>query len=132
MNGQWIPAELGALHPWHEDLFHNMVTVQFNHRMIAWLLALVVPWFWWRCVRSLRMGADRIAVHVLLAAFFLQASLGIATLLNAVPVALGAAHQAGAVALMTAALVVNHRLLRSSAPLSTAAGLRDKNATRFA
>jgi heme A synthase len=40
----------------------------------------------------------------------LQLTLGIVTLLLAVPVTLGAAHQAGALLLLTTALVVNHEL----------------------
>jgi heme a synthase len=52
----------------------------------------------------------RLALHALLAAAALQFALGISTLLLAVPVALGAAHQAGAVMLLTAAIVFRHSL----------------------
>jgi heme a synthase len=114
MNGHWVPPDILALEPWYRNLFTNMVTVQFDHRVIAWLLVLLVPWFWWRAMLALRSPPARLACHLLLVAFVLQLCLGIATVLNAVPVALGTAHQAGALLLFTTALIVN-RLLVSDA-----------------
>jgi cytochrome c oxidase assembly protein subunit 15 len=49
-------------------------------------------------------------MHLLLAAVVLQVTLGITTLLLYVPVSLAAAHQAGALLLLTAILFLNHRL----------------------
>jgi cytochrome c oxidase assembly protein subunit 15 len=54
------------------------------------------------------------AANFLLGAFVLQAALGISTLLAGVPVALAAAHQAGAVLLLAAALWTAHRHPRSA------------------
>ena len=71
-----------------------------------------MPW-----IRARGAGLDasaRLAVQALLGALVLQVSLGIATLLLAVPIPLAAAHQAGALLLFTAALVVNHRFLGSN------------------
>jgi cytochrome c oxidase assembly protein subunit 15 len=67
----------------------------------------------------------RCSTHFLLAALALQIALGISTLLLAVPVALAAAHQAGALVVFTAALAVTHALrgagaTRSGQPLSAA------------
>jgi cytochrome c oxidase assembly protein subunit 15 len=97
MNGHFVPPEILALEPWWQNFFYNMATVQFVHRGFFWLLAVLIPLAWWRERASP-------AAHVLMAAFVLQASLGIATLLLRVPVALGAAHQGGAVLLLAAAL----------------------------
>jgi cytochrome c oxidase assembly protein subunit 15 len=74
--------------------------VQLVHRALFWLLLVLIPLLWWRARRT----QAKIAVHHLLGLFLIQAALGIATLLLAVPVALGAAHQAGAVLLLAAAL----------------------------
>jgi cytochrome c oxidase assembly protein subunit 15 len=49
---------------------------------------------------------------LLLAALALQITLGISTLLLVVPVALAAAHQAGAIILLTAALFSSQQLHR--------------------
>lgn len=46
--------------------------------------------------------------HCALAAVVAQFSLGVATLLHAVPVALGAAHQGGALVLFCAVLALAH------------------------
>jgi cytochrome c oxidase assembly protein subunit 15 len=110
MNEHWVPPEIFALEPWYTNFFNNLATVQFDHRLIAWLLAATVPWLWWRARRLPPAAPARSACHLLLAALALQISLGIATLLMAVPIALGAAHQAGALLLFTAALATTHFL----------------------
>ena len=110
MNEHWVPPELFALEPWYSNFFNNMATVQFDHRLIAWLLAFLVPWFCWRTLRLPLPAPARLCCHLLLAMLAVQLALGIATLLLAVPVALGAAHQGGALLLLTAMLAVAHFL----------------------
>ena len=97
MNGQLVPPEVLLLEPWWQNFLYNMATVQLVHRGFFWLLLVLVPLAWWR-------GRDTLFGNALLAAFLLQAALGISTLLMGVPVALGAAHQGGAVLLLAAAL----------------------------
>lgn len=101
MNGRLVPPEVLLLEPWWRNFGYNMATVQLVHRAFFWLLALLVPLAWW-------FARTRASAHVLLAAFALQAALGIATLLLGVPVALAVAHQAGAVLLLVAALAHAH------------------------
>ncbi|HYU68679.1 MAG TPA: COX15/CtaA family protein, partial [Burkholderiales bacterium] len=84
--------------------------VQFDHRLIAWLLALLVPWFWLRVRREAAPRRARLAADLLLAMLALQITLGIATLLLAVPLSLAAAHQAGALLVFSAAIFVVHSL----------------------
>ncbi len=48
MNGHVVPPELFMLEPWWLNFFSNMATVQFDHRLLAWVLAFLVPWFWLR------------------------------------------------------------------------------------
>ncbi|MDH3319769.1 MAG: COX15/CtaA family protein [Betaproteobacteria bacterium] len=102
MNGHLVPPEILMLEPWWRNFLHNMATVQFVHRGFFWLLAVLVPLAWWQ-----RRASP--AALALLGAFALQATLGIATLLAGVPVALGAAHQGGAVLVLAAALWNAHR-----------------------
>ena len=101
------------LEPWWITLFNNMATGQFNHRMIAWLLMLLVPAFWVTARGVSMPPRARMAVHVLLAMLVIQVMLGISTLLLVVPVPLAAAHQGGAVLLLTAALWAGHELRAS-------------------
>ena len=110
MNGHWVPPEIFMLDPWYLNFFNNMATVQFDHRLGAWLLALLVPWLWLKARSEPLSPRAKLALGLLLGMLVVQITLGIATLLLAVPVALGAAHQGGAVLLLTAALLVNHAL----------------------
>lgn len=110
MNGHFIPPEIFLLEPWYRNFFENMATVQFDHRLIAWLLAILVPIFWFKARKYQLSDSARMACHLLLIMLAIQISLGIATLLQAVPIPLAAAHQGGAVLLFTAALWVNRQL----------------------
>ena len=87
-----------------------MATVQFDHRLIAWLLAIAVPVLWWRLRRTDVPRRARAGATGLLAMLAVQVALGIATLVNVVPVPLAAMHRAGAVAVFALALNVAHAL----------------------
>ena len=99
MNGHVVPPEIMMLEPWWKNFFWNMATVQFDHRLIAWLLALRRPA---AVVAAARAPTSprraRRAATALLAMLAVQIALGIATLVNVVPLPLAALHQAGAVA----------------------------------
>ena len=111
MNGHVVPPEILMLEPWYDNFLYNMATVQFDHRLLAWTLALVVPAFAWRVWRGAGIsGAVRAGAMLLVVAFAVQIALGIATLLLRVPVPLAALHQGGAVLLFAAALNVAHTL----------------------
>jgi cytochrome c oxidase assembly protein subunit 15 len=110
MNGHVVPPEIFMLDPWWKNFFYNMATVQFDHRLGAWALAFLVPWLWLRARRVELPLRARVSIATLLAIVAAQISLGIATLLQAVPVALGATHQGVAVLVFAAALAVNHAL----------------------
>jgi cytochrome c oxidase assembly protein subunit 15 len=110
MNGHLVPPGMFVIDPWYLNFFNNIATVQFDHRAIAWLLAVLVPWFWLRVRRAPAPPRARLAADLLLGALALQIALGIATLLNTVPVPLAAAHQAGALLVFTAATLALHSL----------------------
>ena len=97
MDGQMVPRGLGIMEPWYLNLFENAMTVQFNHRVAAYLLLAVVLGHAALLRRRGDAGARR-SVVVLAAAVLAQAALGVWTLLAQVPLALGLAHQAGAAA----------------------------------
>jgi heme a synthase len=110
MNGRVLPPEAFVLDPWYLNFFSNMALVQFDHRLIAWALALLVPWFWLRARREAPSARARRSGDALLVLLAVQIALGIATLLLAVPVPLAAAHQAGAMAVFTAVLLAAHAM----------------------
>ncbi|WP_372708326.1 COX15/CtaA family protein [Brevundimonas sp.] len=113
------PLMNGAILPpvsWSQGglaFLHDQALVQFNHRIWAYVLliggtAYAVQAWRWRLAGGL--GASAFAVA---AALWLQALLGIVTLMSATPLWLGAQHQAGA-ALVLAAATVNLWLVRRS------------------
>jgi cytochrome c oxidase assembly protein subunit 15 len=113
MNGHWIPPGLLLLDPWYRNFIDNITTVQFDHRLLAWVLAALVPWFAWRVHATPAVGAQvRRAASFLVVLLVGQIALGIATLLLVVPLPLAAAHQAGAVLVFAAALNASHALRR--------------------
>jgi cytochrome c oxidase assembly protein subunit 15 len=110
MNGRLVPPEIFMIEPWYLNFFNNMATVQFDHRLGAWLLAIAVPWLWIEAGRAQLAGRARLLTHLLLAALAVQVLLGITTLLLSVPVAPAVAHQGGALVVFTVALALNHAL----------------------
>lgn len=89
-------AQLFLLQPWWRNFFENVLAVQFNHRMTAYLL-------WFVSLGYVIYQRNRPAQSQAVMLFLLitaQAALGIVTLLLAVPLALGLAHQAGAVVVL--------------------------------
>lgn len=113
MNGAWLPPELWHLTPWWLNLLENPTTVQFDHRIGAYLVAIAVLACWWR-VRPTAEHSAKLALDVVLTVMLVQVGLGIATLLLQVPVGLGVLHQAGAVALFAAVLWLAEDPLRRS------------------
>jgi cytochrome c oxidase assembly protein subunit 15 len=111
MHDAFVPPEILMLEPWWKNFFWNMATVQFDHRLGAWLLLALAPLLWWKVRRapSLPRRTHRGAT-LLLAMLAVQIGLGIATLLLLVPIPLAALHQAGAVVLFALALNVAHSL----------------------
>ena len=94
---------------------HDQALVQFNHRVGAYVLlaagtAYAIHAWRWRLAEGLGVSA-----FVLAGMLWLQAGLGVVTLMHAVPIALGALHQAVA-ALVLGAATVNLWLVRRSRP----------------
>jgi heme a synthase len=104
MDGQLIPSGLGIMQPWYLNLFENAMTVQFNHRVVAYLAVLAVAWHTWSVLRVRGDARVRGTAVVLAVGTLLQVALGIWTLLAQVPLSLGLAHQAGAAALFAVAI----------------------------
>jgi cytochrome c oxidase assembly protein subunit 15 len=104
INGAFIPDGLAEATPWYLNLFENPLTVQFDHRMLGYtVLAATLAQASWL---ALKRNAPTLAFSAMAVACvaLLQATLGVWTLLLVVPVELGLAHQAGAIALFVASL----------------------------
>jgi len=116
MDGKFIPDGLGTLSPWWINIFENITTIQFNHRMVAYLLAVVaaIQLIW--TAKSADGEALVRSAGLLTLGVFAQAALGIWTLIEVVPLWLGLAHQAGAAVVLILALRHAHAVTRAAAP----------------
>lgn len=109
MDGKFFPDGyfLGA--PGLNDLFETAAASQFNHRLGAYALAGAAIWFF----AAARKSELRRPAMLMLAAILFQIALGIWTVLAATPIALGLAHQAGALAVFALTLLAAHGSIRS-------------------
>jgi cytochrome c oxidase assembly protein subunit 15 len=110
MGSFWIPPGLFALEPVWRNLFENLTTVQFDHRILAILTFVLVVAYWAKARQADFVGRSRSAMNALLIVAILQVILGISTLLLSVPTVLAAAHQGVALLLLSVALYLTHSL----------------------
>jgi len=104
MNGEWLPSGWLSIQPAWRNLFENPVMIQFVHRSMAVVVVASV-------IASFIIGMKqrfKATASLVLLIMLLQVMLGISALVMKVPVALGVAHQGGAVALLSAALFAAH------------------------
>lgn len=112
MNGTLVPAEAWSLSPFWLNLLANSAAVQFTHRWLAIATAFAIFAFAARLERT-----DRKVAIWLGAAVLVQVLLGISTLLTGVNIALAAAHQAGALTVLSLFLLALYRLGKEKRPL---------------
>ncbi len=117
MDGRVVPSAetLFVVRPWFENLVDNPALVQLNHRLTAYLVVALAVW---DAISAWRTGADLSLVRrasALAGIALAQMALGITTLLLAVPLWAGLAHQLLAMALLAMASVHARVSLSASA-----------------
>ena len=110
MDGKLIPDEILVIEPWYANIAYNMATVQFIHRGLAFIVALMAIGLWFDVRREPPNPRARHWSTVLLLVAMAQVALGIGTLLLAVPINLAVLHQAGAIAVFSCAIMFRHTL----------------------
>ena len=107
IDGAFIPdrARLFFNAPLWRNFFENTLTVQFDHRMLAYAIFVLALAQAFAATRALKRGPAVTGAVLLAAAVTLQAALGIWTLLMVAPLDLALAHQAGAMIVLTIATV---------------------------
>ncbi|MEQ1613187.1 MAG: COX15/CtaA family protein, partial [Hyphomicrobiaceae bacterium] len=104
MDGRLIPNGLTLKSPWWINVFENVTTVQFNHRMLAYVIVLAVLAHAIGVIRRADDGRLRASAWLLATAMLAQVALGIWTLLAVVPLNLALLHQFGAAMLFVVAV----------------------------
>ena len=124
IDGAFIPDAsqlFFATPPWR-NFFENVLTVQFDHRMLAYLIFLCSLLHALDVARTVKAGSARTGAFVLFAAVVLQVALGITVLLLVVPLPLALLHQAMAMLILTAATLHAAKVVRVSISTSVAVG----------
>jgi heme a synthase len=105
IDGAFVPdaARLFFDVPLWRNFFENGLTVQFDHRMLAYAIMVVALLHVFNAVGGGRRGPVAVGAVVLAAAVTLQALLGIFTLVLVVPIELALMHQAMAMVVLTVA-----------------------------
>jgi cytochrome c oxidase assembly protein subunit 15 len=104
MDGRVLPEHPFFASPCWINFFENPGLAQFDHRIGAYIVAIVAFIVWWNGSRHLSSTAVRMSAHAILFLLLFQIALGIETLLNQAPLVLSALHQLTALALFSAAL----------------------------
>jgi cytochrome c oxidase assembly protein subunit 15 len=117
MGGEVLPADAWSLEPIWRNLTENPVLAQFVHRWLAILTLVTVLALWLRARSASLPRVAALPLDLMAGMALIQVALGISTLLLVVPIPLAAAHQAGAVVLLTLATVALHGLRPPRGPL---------------
>lgn len=120
INGDWIPSILLRGTEWNYLNFTEydrgpfmVALVQFAHRNLAYVLTIIILWYFYKGMTKAPTGPFRRTLPLLPVMVLLQVLLGIFTLLycvGTVPVGLGVFHQAGALVLLSIVLLLNYQL----------------------
>lgn len=105
MDGHLVPpmANLFVQQPAWRNVFENVLTVQFNHRLVAYVLLALALGHYLAARRA--GGAARQRALLIFGLVACQAMLGILTLIHQVPIDIALTHQFGATIVLIAATV---------------------------
>jgi cytochrome c oxidase assembly protein subunit 15 len=117
IDGTLIPSveRLWFESPAWRNLFENTLTVQFDHRMVAYALWIVAVLHLIDVFRAKNAGAVLNGALALACAVTLQAGIGIVTLLHQAPLPLALLHQIMGIAVLTIAVIHAELLARQPA-----------------
>lgn len=110
MGDKWIPDDILLYQPIQRNLTENPTTVQFNHRIFGITTLVTVSLLWMYSRKCLLPKRVSYAINATMTMAWLQATLGVTTLLNHVPMYLAAAHQSGSLLLLSFAVWLSQEL----------------------
>lgn len=96
MGEAWIADTVTAMEPVWVNFIDGIGGVQFIHRYLAYIVVIIVLVLIFRVNKYSLSQSQRKSLMYILLVVFVQFVLGVLTLINAVPILLGVAHQVGA------------------------------------
>ncbi|WP_034040995.1 COX15/CtaA family protein [Wocania ichthyoenteri] len=97
------------LEPFYKNLIENPSGIQFIHRILAYFVVISILILWYKTRKMAITKLQKRGINTLLILVAFQFLLGIFTILYAVPLWLGVAHQIGAFFLLSAMTFTLHR-----------------------
>ena len=106
MDGQIVPVGVYDMSPWYLNWFENVMTTQFNHRVLALTLTSIIIIIWWHVISANYTPEIKKLAFYLVLCIIAQALIGIATLLLIVPKWLALAHQTSGLILFSLSVAI--------------------------
>ncbi|XP_017867778.1 PREDICTED: cytochrome c oxidase assembly protein COX15 homolog [Drosophila arizonae] len=110
MGDDWIPDDILQFKPILRNVTENPTTVQFNHRILGITTVSLITALWLTMRGQKLPKRAKWAINAVAVMAWTQATLGVTTLLNYVPVPLATAHQSGSLILLSTAVWLSHEL----------------------
>jgi cytochrome c oxidase assembly protein subunit 15 len=117
MDGALIPSRVYEYEPVWRSVFEDVMTVQFDHRMVAYLLLVAAFIHAFQAFRVAPGSRAARRARFLALLVIAQAGIGVMTLLMVVPIDLALTHQFGAAVVLIAA-VAHRRALTDPIPIT--------------
>jgi cytochrome c oxidase assembly protein subunit 15 len=117
MEGEWVPESITYMlkKDGIGSLINNLASVQFIHRSLAYLITVIVIMLIVKVWKDKQLEAgQKKSAYLLGGLIVVQIVLGVYTLLNSVPVALGVIHQATAFFVFATTIYFIYRLAYAS------------------
>jgi cytochrome c oxidase assembly protein subunit 15 len=96
INGMWVPTSMLTQGSFLSDITHNQITIQFIHRGLAYLIAILVTIWWWKAAQTPENSLLHRIRYIPLLLVLLQVLLGVLTILGSqvkIPISLAILHQ---------------------------------------
>ncbi len=113
MGLDWIPEQVYMKEGLLENILENASGIQFMHRSLAVLVALLMCYLWYKSNHLKLTKQQHLGVSLLIYGVTIQFILGVLTLLYQVPVVMGALHQSGAFFLFASSIYLLYHLFHS-------------------
>jgi heme a synthase len=130
MDGRWLPPNMFGLEPVLLNFVENPFTVQWTHRLLGTVLLASAIALYLAARRRLADPAQRLYNGLFFWLIVAQFGLGVSTLIYAVPITLGVAHQAMAMVIFGVWLAWFHRIQNPASAETAAGGLAERRAVR--
>jgi heme a synthase len=107
INGMWVPGSMLTQGSFLSDITHNQITIQFIHRVLAYIIAILVTIWWWKAAETPEHSLLHRIRYLPLVVVLLQVMLGVLTILGSqvkIPLSLAILHQFTGMMLLLALL----------------------------